>query len=360
MLKKLVSILLVLVMTFSLAACSSDTGATKEEETTAETETTDVAATDKAADTATEEADTTADAEITLTFAHADNETSIFHQGALAFKEKLEELSGGKIQVQIYPSGQMGTLADAAQGIQMGTIDVAPISATVLANFSSNIAVYDLPFIVESYEQAYASLDGEVGDTLEQELQNSGMLCKGWWTLGFRNTTCNSDVATIDDLKGLKIRTQDSKIHIAIFEALGINATPMGFSEMFTALQQGTVDGQENPYVNILQANIYEVNDTLVQTEHVFQVAGLLVSPSTYDKLSAEQQAMVDEASAYATEVERAACENDNEAAKDTLINEKGMKYVELDKAQLQEMTASVYDSYPELAELADKVKSYK
>lgn len=301
-----------------------------------------------------------AEAAMTLKFAHADNETSIFHKGALAFKSKIEEISKGEIKVQIYPAGQMGTLADAAQGIQMGTIDVTAISSTVLANFCPDIAVFDLPFIVESYAHAYRSLDGDVGKQLSQEIIKSGMLCKGWWVLGFRNTTCSKPVKTIEDLKGLKIRTQDSKIHMAIFKALGVNAAPIGWSELFTALQQKTVDGQENPYVNILQTNIYEVNKSLIQTEHVFQVAGMLVAPATYDKLNADQKKMLDEACAYATKVEREACEKDNETAKDTLVKEKGMTFSVLDKAQLQKMTESVYQQYPQFAELAKKVKSYK
>ncbi|MGL6200040.1 MAG: TRAP transporter substrate-binding protein DctP [Lachnospiraceae bacterium] len=347
MFKKSLALLLTGVIAIGLlTACGGSSD--NQEETTQE------------AESSSGNSDSSGTAAVTLKFAHADNETSIFNQGAEAFKEKLEEVSGGEIAVEIYPSGQLGTLADAAQGIQMGTIDVAPISATVLANFASSIAVYDLPFLIESEQQAYDSLDGDVGAVLETELESNSMLCKGWWTLGYRNVTTSKEVTSIDDLKGQKIRTQNSEIHMAIFEALGVSPTPMDFSELFTALQQKTVDGQENPYVNILQSNIYEVNNTIVETEHVYQVAGLLISPATWDKLSDEQKDWVDEACAYATEVERQACTDDNEAAKDSLINEYGMTLVELDKAELQEKTQSVYDSYADLQELADQVKGYK
>lgn len=297
---------------------------------------------------------------VTLKFAHADSDTSVFNQGATAFKEKLEELSGGQVKVEIYGNGQLGTLSDYAQGIQMGTIDVAPVSATVLANFAPSISAFDLPFLIETEQQAYNALDGEVGTILASELEKNKMLCKGWWTLGYRNVTTSKEVKSIEDLNGLKIRTQNSEIHMKIFKALGVDATPMDFSELFTALQQGTVDGQENPYSNILNTNIFEVNNMLVDTGHVYQVAGLLFSPSTWDKLSSEQQTWVNEASAYATGIERTACTDNNNSAKESLINEHGMKFVELDKAQLQAATASVYDEYPDLKELADKVKSYK
>lgn len=338
--KRVVALLLVGVLGMSMAGCGSSGDSAKSDLTSSSADESGTA--------------------ITLKLAHADNETSIFNQGAEAFKEKVEELSNEEILVEIYPSGQLGTLADAAQGIQMGTIDVAPVSSTVLANFAPSIGVYDLPFIIEDEQQAYNSLDGEVGDILAKELESNNMLCKGWWTMGYRNVTTSKETDSIDDLKGQKIRTQNSDIQMSIFTALGADPTPMDFSELFTALQQKTVDGQENPYINILQSNIYEVNDTIVETEHVYQVAGLLVSPATWKKLTEEQQEWVEEACTYATEKEREACTNDNKTVKEQLINEYGMKLVELDKAELQKATESVYEDYPDLKELADKVKGYK
>ena len=146
---------------------------------------------------------------------------------------------------------------------------------------------------------------------------------------------------------------------MAIFNALGASPTAISFSELYTALQQNTVDGQENPYVNILQSNVFEVNKYLIETEHVFQVAAFLVSPSTYDGLTDEQKGWFDEAAAYATEVERAACENDNETAKETLINDKGMTLIELDKDELKEATKSVYDQFPDYADTVAEIQSY-
>lgn len=303
---------------------------------------------------------TPSEAAKTFKFAHADTETAIFHKGALAFKEKLEQLSNGELKVQIFPSGQMGTLADAVQGIQMGTIDFTPITSATLANFAPDIAVYDMPFLIENYQHAYDSLDGDVGKHLNDELAKNGILCKGWWALGFRNITCKRDIKTIDDLKGLKLRVQNSKIHIALFKALNVNAAPIGWSELFTALQQGTVDGQENPYTQILQANIYEVNNMLVESEHAYQPAGFLMAPATYANLNNQEKAWVDEAAAYATEVERKACEADNASALEELTKERGMKFVKLDKAELQKRATVVYDQFPEFKELVEQIRAYK
>lgn len=298
-------------------------------------------------------------ADVTLKFAHADAEGSIFDQGAVAFQEKLQELSGGTMDVELYRNGTLGSLSEVAEGIQMGTVDVAPIVTTTLANFAPELNAFDMPYLIDDYDMAYEVLDGEVGQKFADSLQGSALKVEGWWAMGFRNTTASKEINGVDDFKGLKIRTQSSDIQMAIFNALGASPTAISFSELYTALQQNTVDGQENPYVNILQSNIFEVNKYLIETEHVFQVAAFLVSPSTYDGLTDEQKGWVDEAAAYATEVERAACENDNETAKETLVNDKGMTLIELDKDELKEATKSVYDQFPDYADTVAEIQSY-
>lgn len=302
-------------------------------------------------------ATTASAADVTLKLAHADAEGAIFDQGAVAFQEKLEELSDGSMTVELYRNGTMGSLAEVAEAIQMGTVDVSPIVTTTLANFVPDLNVFDMPFLMDDYEMAYSVLDGDVGSELAEALEANAFKVGGWWTMGFRNTTASKEINSVEDFKGLKIRTQSSDIQMAIFDALGASPAAISFSELFTALQQNTVDGQENPYVNILQSNIFEVNDYLIETEHVFQVAALLISPSAYDKLTDEQKGWVDEAAAYATEVERAACENDNETAKETLINEKGMTLIELDKEELRAATESVYEKYSEYADMVERIR---
>ena len=298
-------------------------------------------------------------ADVTLKLAHADAEGSIFDQGAVAFQEKLQELSGGTMDVELYRNGTLGSLSEVAEGIQMGTVDVAPIVTTTLANFAPELNAFDMPYLIDDYDMAYEVLDGEVGQKFADSLQGSALKVEGWWAMGFRNTTASKEINGVDDFKGLKIRTQSSDIQMAIFNALGASPTAISFSELYTALQQNTVDGQENPYVNIIQSNIFEVNKYLIETEHVFQVAAFLVSPSTYDGLTDEQKGWVDEAAAYATEVERAACENDNETAKETLVNDKGMTLIELDKDELKEATKSVYDQFPDYADTVAEIQSY-
>ena len=131
-------------------------------------------------------------------------------------------------------------------------------------------------------------------------------------TMGFRETTSNQPVESLDDFNGLRIRVQSNEVHQAIFTALGAAPTIINFSELYTAMEQGTVDAEENPYVNIYSNGYYEVQDYLIETNHVFQVAALLISDSTYNSLTDEQKAWVDEAAAYAADVEWEATETDN------------------------------------------------
>lgn len=301
-------------------------------------------------------------ASITLRAGHADSERSVFHKGMVKFKEEVEAKSGGAIKVDVFPSGQLGSIREMVEGIQMGTIDVATAASSVLANFSPEVAVYDLPFLLKDYQHAYRTLDGSVGGKLNASLAANNIKVLGWWPIGFRNVTVNAKkpINSVDEFKGVRIRVMASPIYQEMFRALGADAVPMGWGEVFTALQQGTVDGQENPYINILDANIFEVNKFIVVTEHTFSPAAMMISPKAWGSLKPEQQAIISAAAKVATETARIECEKLNETAKTTLINEKGMKLIALDKEKLRAKTASVYAAHKNLAELVKMADSYK
>ena len=279
------------------------------------------------------------------TVAYADPEDSVFGKGAAAFKEKLEELSGGNMTCTIYPNGTLGSIPEVAAMIQQGTCDVSPIVTSSLMDFCPELGVFDLPFLFKDYDDARTTINGEVGEYLAGKMQEQNMHVGSWMTMGFRETTSSKPLNSVADFKGLKIRTQSNEIHQAIFTALGASATIINFSELYTAMEQGTVDAQENPYVNIYSNAYYEVQDYLVETNHVFQLAAMLISQSTYDKLSDEQKGWVDEAAAYAADVEWEATETDNETAKQACIDA-GMTFVQLDHDELLAATQSVYDTY--------------
>lgn len=239
----------------------------------------------------------------------------------------------------------LGSIPEVAAMIQQGTCDVSPIVTSSLMDFCPELGVFDLPFLFKDYDDARTTINGEVGEYLAGKMQEQNMHVGSWMTMGFRETTSSKPLNSVADFKGLKIRTQSNEIHQAIFTALGASATIINFSELYTAMEQGTVDAQENPYVNIYSNAYYEVQDYLVETNHVFQLAAMLISQSTYDKLSDEQKGWVDEAAAYAADVEWEATETDNETAKQACIDA-GMTFVQLDHDELLAATQSVYDTY--------------
>jgi len=338
--KKILALTLSAAMALSLAACGGSSTASTTAAAPAETKAEAAAPAETKAEAAAPAAE-----KIDLTVAYADAENSVFGKGCAAFAEKLEELSGGSMTCTIYPNGTLGSIPEVAAMIQQGTCDVSPIVTSSLVDFCPDLGVFDLPFMFADYDAARAAINGEVGTVLADKMQAANMHVGSWMTMGFRETTSSKPIESIDDFKGLKIRTQSNEVHQAIFNSLGAAATVIAFSELYTAMEQKTVDAQENPYVNIANNAYYEVQDYLVETNHVFQLAALLVSESKYQSLSDEQKKWVDEAAAYAADVEWKATMDDNEAAKQTCI-EKGMTFVELDHDELLKATAGVYDQY--------------
>lgn len=360
--KRLVSVLVTAAMVFALTGCggkeSSSEPAAPAGDAAEETE--EAEAAEETGGSAVEEA---ADA-VHLTLAHADTETgSLFGECMTEFKNMVEEKSGGSVIIDIYPNGQLGTVAEYVVAIQSGTIDFAPAASTFVANFCEDVAVFDMPFLFEDYDHVWEALDGEVGDTLTASLQENGIEPLVWWGLGFRNVTTSEShmINSIDDLKGFRIRVMTSAIHQALFQALGSDAVPMDWGELYTALQQGTVDGQENPFSQTLSSNIWEVNPVIVKTEHAFTPSVFMMSPAVADKVSEEQMNIIRECAEECKDIFRDRSVSINEEALDTLMNEKGCTYVEtIEKADLQAATESVYDQFPEYADLVAIIRGLR
>lgn len=297
---------------------------------------------------------------LTLKFGHADSERAVFHTGAVKFKEEVEKRSNGGIAITIYPNAQLGTVREVFESLQMGTVDFTASVGSVIANFVPGVAVYDLPCLIDDYAHAYRTLDGSVGQTLEKDLRKNGVVPLGWWQIGFRNITSNKDIKTVDDIKGLRIRIMSSNIFRDMFLQLGADPVPMDWNELFTALQQKTVDAQENPYTQILDTNFYEVQKYLVGTEHAYSPALFSMSAHTWDKLNADQRKIIEAAAREATLAERSASEHRIETAKKALIEKHGMEFRALDKQELQARLRPVYAKYPALADLVKQIDSYR
>lgn len=283
---------------------------------------------------------------VVLKAAHTLMSEHPYHLGLVKFGELLEEKSNGKYSLEVYPAAQLGSEREAIEGVQMGTIDITLVSTAPLSGFSDAFLVTDLPFIFKSREHAYKVLDGEIGKDMFEKLEGTGLVGLSFWENGFRNVT-NSKRPMVhpEDMEGIKIRTMENQIHMDSFRTIGADPTPMAFGELFTALQQQTVDAQENPLPIIWTSKFFEVQDHVALTGHFYAPAPLLASQSLWDKLSAEEKEIFQSAADEARDYERKIIlDMDNDLL--GKLKEKGMQVTEPDKAEWQKAMAPVYEKW--------------
>ncbi|MCY6484132.1 TRAP transporter substrate-binding protein [Clostridium aestuarii] len=282
----------------------------------------------------------------TMRIAHTLAPDSHYNKGLIKFGELLEEKSGGQLKVELFHSAQLGSERDAIEGISLGTLEATLTSTAPLANFSKKFMVFDLPFIIQDREKAFAAMDGEMGKNMLGSLDSKGIKGLGFWENGFRMlTNSKRRINTPKDIAGLKIRLMENPVHVETFKVLGAQPVPMPFGELFTAMQQKTVDGQENPLVIIDTSKFNEVQENLALTGHFYSPAAFLISKSFFDGLSPELQKVVSEAEVEARKWQRNYCQ-ELEKELVTKLEEKGMKITKPDKKALQEATKSVYDKF--------------
>ena len=280
---------------------------------------------------------------------YAISSDSHYGEGSRAFKKTLERLSDGEFTVAEHPSGSLGGERAMIEGLQIGTVDVVITSTGPLGNFVPDTYVLDLPFLFEDYDQARCVLDGEIGQELLDQMGEHDLVGLSWSENGFRHiTNSRRAIETPEDVDGLKIRTMENRIHQDAFETLGASPTPMAMPELFTALQQGTVDGQENPLTVITAAKLFEVQDQLSLTGHVYSPAIMLGSPMLLDGLSDEEREWFHEAAQAATEATRAEVSRLEEEGV-ALLREEGMPVdTEVDPAPFQDSVSGVHDRFVE------------
>lgn len=227
--------------------------------------------------------------------------------GARAFKEEIEQRSGGRIEVQLFPNRALGDERPMLDGMRLGTVDMGIITNAVIAQIEPAFQINDMPFLFRDEAQAQRVLDGPVGDQLRQRLDGRGIVALGYMEGGFRHMINNvRPINTPDDVKGVKFRVLQSPIYIGLFTSLGGTAVPMAWGETFTAVQQGAVDGLEIPAA-VIDANKYnEVTRYLSLTNHIYSMIGLLISKRAFDRLPADLKTAVQEAGRAATAKQRA------------------------------------------------------
>lgn len=276
-------------------------------------------------------------------------------QGLKKFKELVEKDSNGRISVELFGDGQIGNDKSMMEALQMGTLDITLPSSSPVAEFTKAFLVYDLPFLFTTPEQADKILDGESGQEILKTLEKVNIVGLCYFENGFRNiTNSKRPINSVDDIKGLKIRTMQNPIHLESFKIWGANPLPMAFNEIFTALEQKTLDGQENPNTLIYDAGFYEAQKYITISHHFYTPYVLMISKSKWDSLSPDDQKLVQKAADEAKKFQR---ETNRKLDMEYLnkMKDKGIQVNELSKeatAQMKEMSKVVYDKFaPEIGQ---------
>ena len=273
------------------------------------------------------------------------------HRALLKFEELVEERSGGDFDVQIFPSSQMGPDREMIEGVQTGVLEMAVSPSSFFAGWDPAFAVIELPYMYPSKEVALDVLNGDAGDEMLARLENQGLVGLGWMENGLRHITNNvRPIKTPEDLQGIKLRTMKVPAHVDTFKALGANPTPMNFGEVYSALQQGVIDGQENPVALIDSQRFYEVQKHVSLTGHVFTVYIPVVGEWFWSGLTEDQQSLLREAMTDAAAYQQELV-NAEEAGQLQKIRDAGVNVVELDAAARQvfsDQTQEVRATYRE------------
>lgn len=287
-----------------------------------------------------------AQATVKLTLGHGAAPGNPRHEASVKFAELAKTKSNGRIEVQVAPSAQLGDDAAMVTSLRTGALDMSANSQGAVANAVGEYAAYGMPFMFTSPAQAFKVLDGPLGKELADKSAEKGMIVLGYWDNGIRHmTNSKRPINKVEDMKGLKMRTPPDAVLVDIMQALGAEAQQIKFAELYVALQQGVVDGQENPLVNIHASKLYEVQKHLALTSHMFQMTPFLMSKRTWDKLSDADRKAVTEAAAEATALQRKMSQD----ADDKLLAElkaKGVQVTTVDKAAFAKATSAVDDKW--------------
>ncbi len=282
---------------------------------------------------------------VTLKLGMVDPDVSNFHEGALAIADEVSKATGGKVKIEVFAGGQLGNERDMYEGAQMGTIDMFTASNAVLTSFIPEMAVLDQPFLFETEEQAHNVIDGKVGELIAEKTEEQQIHTVGWMDVGFRNVFSVRPVETVDDFEGLKIRTMENDIHIAAFNALGAIATPMASGDVFTGLQQGTIDAAENAIANLIANRYYEITKNVTMTNHIFGFMGVFVSDKAWNQIPEDLRDEFLAGVEAGTKLQRQYLVEANEAAKEELT-ELGVQFYEIPMDQMRELVEPAMEEF--------------
>jgi tripartite ATP-independent transporter DctP family solute receptor len=287
--------------------------------------------------------------ERTIKFAFQNQKEHPQGLGAQKFADLVAAKSGNKLTVKLFPAGQLGGDLQTVSALQGGTIEMTVLNAGLLSSLVKDFAVVDLPFLFNSAQEADAVLDGPFGRKLLDKLNEKNLVGLAYWDLGFRNlTNSKRPITRVEDIAGLKIRVVQSPVYVDLFNGLGANATPMPFPEVYPALEQKAIDGQENPLTVIAAQKFYEVQKHLALTRHTYNPQALIVSRKFWSQLSPEEQKILTAAAAEATRYQRELSRS-SEAEALATIKKAGVQVTEFapaEIARLREKVKPVFDKH--------------
>jgi TRAP-type transport system periplasmic protein len=279
---------------------------------------------------------------VKLTLGHGAAIGNPRHEASVKFADVVKAKTAGRIEVQVAPSAQLGDDAAMVTALRTGALDMSANSQGAVSNAVPEYAAFGMPFMFSSPAAAFRLLDGPLGKELADKSAEKGLILLGTWDNGIRQmTNSKRPITKVDDMKGLKMRVPPDATLVDIMKSLGAESQQIKFAELYVALQQGVVDGQENPLVNIHASKLYEVQKHLAMTNHQFQMTPFLMSKRTWDRLSDADKKIVQEAAAEATALQRKlSAEADEKLLAD--LKSKGVQVTTPDKAAFAKATAEV------------------
>jgi tripartite ATP-independent transporter DctP family solute receptor len=283
---------------------------------------------------------------VKLTLGHGAAPGNPRHEASVKFAEVVKAKTNGRIDIQVAHSAQLGDDAAMVTAIRTGALDITANSQGAVAAAVPEYAAYGMPFMFSTPAQAFKVLDGPLGKELADKSAEKGMVVLGYWDNGIRHmTNSKRPINKVEDMKGLKMRTPPDAVLVDIMQALSADPQQIKFAELYVALQQGVVDGQENPLVNIHASKLYEVQKHLALTSHMFQMTPLLISKRTWDRLSEADRKVMQEAATEATALQRKLSqEADDKLLAD--LNSKGVQVTTVDKAAFAKATSKVDEKW--------------
>ena len=288
------------------------------------------------------------------------NEQDSFQIAAEKFAELVAERTNGEYRIEIYPNGTLGDESTMLDSMTMGMLDMGIITSGPFVNFSEMMGVLDMPYLFATNEEAYEILDGEIGKELLATLEETGLKGLAYAERGFRNVT-NSvrPVTCAEDLKGLKLRVMENEVYTATFKALGVHAVPMAWAEALTAMQQGTIEGQENPINVMYSYGLWDYGQKYATFDrHSYATAIITMSLDVFNTLDEATQAIFVQAAQDAAEYERAWVA-EQEAAQIQALKDNGMEIVENpDVESFRAAVQPVYDAYPQFADYIARIQA--